>query len=150
VRDFKSLAGEHSIEVRPLTILAGANSSGKSSIMQPLLLMKQTLEAPYNPGALLLDGPIARFTDLDQILPIDARITEEQSFSAGFELDDSESVESTYRRDDGGPVRLIRTVYRSGGEAAILEPGPVKDELKTLLERKIGNFLEDFREEYEL
>ncbi|MCU0499471.1 MAG: ATP-binding protein, partial [Anaerolineae bacterium] len=41
VRGFKSIR-EGSIAIRPLTILAGANSSGKSSIMQPLLLMKQT------------------------------------------------------------------------------------------------------------
>jgi predicted ATPase len=43
---YKSIYEECQIEVRSLTILAGANSSGKSSIMQPLLLMKQTLEAP--------------------------------------------------------------------------------------------------------
>src|SRR5438309_12057216 len=47
VGGFKSISREQSIEVRPLTILAGANSSGKSSIMQPLLLLKQTLEVPY-------------------------------------------------------------------------------------------------------
>ncbi len=47
VQGFKSLYEESRIEIRPLTILAGANSSGKSSIMQPLLLMKQTLEAVY-------------------------------------------------------------------------------------------------------
>src|SRR5450759_5817468 len=68
VAGFKSIAQEQSIEVRPLTILAGANSSGKSSIMQPLLLLKQTLEAPYDPGALLLDGPNVQFTLADQLL----------------------------------------------------------------------------------
>ena len=50
VSGFKSLAEECAIDIRPLTILAGANSSGKSSIMQPLLMLKQTLEAPYDPG----------------------------------------------------------------------------------------------------
>jgi AAA15 family ATPase/GTPase len=68
VKGFKSLAEECSIEIRPLTILAGANSSGKSSIMQPLLMMKQTLEATYDPGPLLLDGPNVRFNSVDQFL----------------------------------------------------------------------------------
>src|SRR5579863_5461970 len=68
VGGFKSIIQERKIEVRPLTILAGANSSGKSSIMQPLLLLKQTLEAPYDPGALLLNGPNVRFTLVDQLL----------------------------------------------------------------------------------
>lgn len=67
VRGFKSLYEECQIEIRPLTILAGANSSGKSSIMQPLLLMKQTLEATYDPGALLLNGPNVRFTLAEQL-----------------------------------------------------------------------------------
>src|SRR6266705_2561572 len=65
---YKSISDEQSIEVRPLTILAGANSSGKSSIMQPLLLMKQTLEASYDAGPLLLQGPNVKFTNADQLL----------------------------------------------------------------------------------
>src|SRR2546429_8436596 len=68
VGGFKSISQEQSIEIRPLTILAGANSSGKSSIMQPLLLLKQTLEAPYDPGALLLNGPNVKFTFVNQLL----------------------------------------------------------------------------------
>src|SRR5208282_2124086 len=68
VRGYKSIAHRQSIDIRPLTILAGANSSGKSSIVQPLLLLKQTLEASYDPGALLLDGPNVRFTSGDQFL----------------------------------------------------------------------------------
>ncbi|MDM8529465.1 AAA family ATPase [Anaerolineales bacterium HSG24] len=54
VEGFKSLQQYQSLEIRPFTILAGANSSGKSSILQPLLLLKQTLEAIYDPGPLLL------------------------------------------------------------------------------------------------
>jgi predicted ATPase len=68
VSGFKSFREEVRIQLGSLTILAGANSSGKSSIMQPLLLMKQTLEAPYDPGALLLDGPNVSFTSGEQFL----------------------------------------------------------------------------------
>ena len=66
VSGFKSLRKESRIEIRPLTILAGANSSGKSSMMQPLLLLKQTLEASYDPGLLLLNGPNAKFTSVNE------------------------------------------------------------------------------------
>ena len=68
VRGFKSIAEECEIDICPLTILAGANSSGKSSIMQPLLMLKQTLEAPYDPGPLLIDGPNVEFTEANQFL----------------------------------------------------------------------------------
>ncbi len=66
ITGYKSLESECNIEVRPLTILAGANSSGKSSVIQPLLLLKQTLEATYDSGALKLDGPNVKFTSASQ------------------------------------------------------------------------------------
>ena len=68
VSGFKSFAEETKIQFGSLTILAGTNSSGKSSIMQPFLLMKQTLEAAYDPGALLLDGPHISFTSSEQFI----------------------------------------------------------------------------------
>jgi predicted ATPase len=69
VGNFKSIGSPAKLGIRPLTILAGANSSGKSSFMQPLLLLKQTLESQGDPdGALLLDGSNARFTSSEQIL----------------------------------------------------------------------------------
>jgi AAA15 family ATPase/GTPase len=70
VSGFKSIGDEQNIEIRPLTLLAGANSSGKSSMMQPILLLKQTLEAQYDPGPLLLNGPNAKFTSARQFLSL--------------------------------------------------------------------------------
>ncbi len=67
VSGFKSIQKKQEIELRPLTILAGANSSGKSSMIQLLLLLKQTLEAPYDPGPLLLRGPNVEFSEAKQM-----------------------------------------------------------------------------------
>ena len=67
VSGFKSIHTKQAIEIRPLTILAGANSSGKTSLMQPVLLLKQTLEAPYDPGALLIRGPNVEFSEAKQM-----------------------------------------------------------------------------------
>ena len=46
LRGFKSWADTGRMELRPITGLFGANSSGKTSILQFLLLMKQTAESP--------------------------------------------------------------------------------------------------------
>lgn len=67
IRGYKSLAEETSLELRPLTILAGANSGGKSSVMQPMLLLKQTLASPSDPGVLEIAGPNVRFNRYDQM-----------------------------------------------------------------------------------
>lgn len=105
VKGFKSIAEECEIDIHPLTILAGANSSGKSSIMQPLLLLKQTLEAPYDPGALLLDGPNVQFTEASQFL---SKLTDEKRaghFQVGIGIgmnSVSRLVGMTFRRGENG------------------------------------------------
>jgi len=86
ISGFKSFAEEKTIEIRPLTIFSGPNSSGKSSIMQPLLLMKQTLEESYDPGTLLLDGPNVRFTETKQILFNNGADKQYNVFSIGMKL----------------------------------------------------------------
>jgi len=68
VRGYKSIEDE-TIELRPVTILAGANSSGKSSIMQPLLLLKQTLEEKSGTLPLYLPGDNVKLTQYEQIRP---------------------------------------------------------------------------------
>jgi len=68
VKGYKSIKNE-AISLRPITILAGANSSGKSSIMQPLLLLKQTLEEKNPAISLLLPGKNVYLTQYDQIRP---------------------------------------------------------------------------------
>ena len=70
VAGFKSIAKEASLDIKPLTLLAGTNSSGKSSFMQSLLLLKQTLESKYCPGPLKIDGPNVKFTSFDQMLTL--------------------------------------------------------------------------------
>lgn len=69
IEGFKSIRDKIVLPVKPLTVLAGANSSGKTSLMQPLLLLKQTLEAPYDPGPLLLNGPHVAFQRVRELIP---------------------------------------------------------------------------------
>lgn len=46
IRNFKSLSVESGkIQIKPITILIGPNSSGKSSYLQMLLMLKQTVES---------------------------------------------------------------------------------------------------------
>ncbi|MFA0759699.1 MAG: hypothetical protein NOOUEUKL_002381, partial [Candidatus Fervidibacter sp.] len=46
IRNFKCFEDTGEMEIRPLTLLVGPNSSGKSSIMQFLLALRQTIESP--------------------------------------------------------------------------------------------------------
>lgn len=109
VQGFKSLYDECSIEIRPLTILAGANSSGKSSIMQPLLLMKQTLEAPYDPGALLLNGPNVKFTLAEQLLSCIPKISFNNKFSIKIEINNYLFIENIFELKKETGIKLFCT-----------------------------------------
>ena len=60
IENFKSFRGWTDIELGPVTIFVGANSSGKSTIIQSLLLLKQTLEYAAPTRALALNGPILK------------------------------------------------------------------------------------------
>lgn len=106
IKGFKSLAEETRIEIRPLTILAGANSSGKSSAMQPLLLVKQTLEASYDPGTFLLDGPNVSFTSDEQFWSLRPNGVERQ-MSLAFTVA-QDTTEVTYERRPGDLLTVTR------------------------------------------
>src|ERR1700754_1095755 len=59
-RNFRGFEDSDWIRMRPLTVLIGANSSGKSSVLAPLLLMKQSLLSRTGTNAL---SPRGEFTD---------------------------------------------------------------------------------------
>jgi len=128
VKGFKSLAEECSIEIRPLTILAGANSSGKSSIMQPLLMMKQTLEATYDPGALMIDGPNVRFTSSEQFLShLDGEII--GKFSVGLEVKGSLSFNETFISKPQSGMEITEISYKNEDSIIILWPDMKREEI---------------------
>jgi hypothetical protein len=150
VKGFKSLAEECSIEIRPLTILAGANSSGKSSIMQPLLMMKQTIEAIYDPGPLLLDGPNVRFTSADQFLSGVGEIKEDK-FNAGMDLERVESISglkvksfvsfcATFLKTFQG-MDIAEIFYRIDDQTMVLKPNMTPEEMMIALKTTQKNFL---------
>ncbi|MFC9919654.1 AAA family ATPase [Agromyces binzhouensis] len=68
VEGYKTVRDPRTLRVAPLTIIAGVNSSGKSSFMQPFLMLKQTLDSAFDPGPLLLYGPNVKITDYAQLL----------------------------------------------------------------------------------
>ncbi|MDX8398881.1 MAG: AAA family ATPase [Gallionellaceae bacterium] len=119
VAGYKSLVNKQRIEIRPLTILAGANSGGKSSIMQPLLLLKQTLEAPYDPGSLLLGGPNVRLTSAAQLLSKMSGSQAATEFSVEFEIG-NRKVELCFRYVDNKGLEILSCTVSDDGEVSVI------------------------------
>ncbi len=135
VAGFKSIYDEQSIEIRPLTILAGANSSGKSSIMQPLLLLKQTLEATYDPGPLLLNGPNVHFALAKQMFSISKNGTG-KSFDLGVWINKHSQFRIRFTQANTEGIRIRQINYFVDGREFDLHEGMAHDELASLVNFK--------------
>ena len=69
IENFKTFGGVHPIPLAPLTVIYGANSSGKSSILQALLFLKQNVHLNDDPSSpVLLDGPIVDLGGFRQLV----------------------------------------------------------------------------------
>ena len=96
--NFKAFGETVTIPIRPLTLIFGSNSSGKSSIFQSLLLLKQTLEEAKNPATALL--PNGSFVNLGTYRDFVHRHETGRDFEFGarFDLDGSSDLPPLARK----------------------------------------------------
>jgi predicted ATPase len=116
VAGYKSILTRTSLRLNDLTVLAGANNSGKSAILEPLLLYKQTLDSSTDLGPLKLDGPSVIFSsarhDMFSRLAPDKR---EARFNVGFTTADGSTYDFIFRPSNRAPVELIAAKYNLSG-----------------------------------
>jgi len=122
VQGYKAIRNKSVLEVKPLTIISGANSSGKSSFIQPFLMMKQTLDSAFDPGALLLYGPNVKITEHSQILSRGkARTDLVNQFVAGMQQGE-ESREVKFVVKQGALSILSDTTTTNGVVTSLSDP----------------------------
>ncbi len=73
VSGFKAIGSEQRLELAPLTVLAGVNNSGKSSILQALLILCQSLSSARSSQQLLLDGELFQRGEAGDLLHDDKK-----------------------------------------------------------------------------
>lgn len=95
--NFKSVREETEIELKPLTILAGSNSSGKSTVLQSMLLISQTLYSRVNSKSVILNGTFTRLGQFDDLRSFGS---EASQILIGWELNPSIS------KDEGNEISL--------------------------------------------
>jgi len=116
VARFKSIRSETRLSLAPLTLFAGANSAGKSSILQSILLTAQTLQSALNTRAVVLNGHILRLGAFSDVVSLSAA---NQDILIGFELDADEDLERQRAYRVAGRRRFLRPMYRRGLERAV-------------------------------
>lgn len=79
------------LEIGQLTLLTGFNSGGKSSAVQPLLLLSQSVRARLFTNSFPLNGPFIKLGTVGDILPTDASVS-----SLTFKIEDK-SLATTWK-----------------------------------------------------
>ncbi len=83
LENFKPINGVADLKLNSITLFAGLNSSGKSSVLQSILLVSQTLSNPNPDKPLILNGPIVQLGTFEGTLNERAA---GKSLRLGFEL----------------------------------------------------------------
>jgi predicted ATPase len=146
VGGYKSIAGPLELTLRPLTIIAGANSSGKSSFLQPFLLLKQTIDASFDAGPLLLHGPNVRLTKWDQAINRGkSRAKTRPNLEFGLMID-GKTFHNRYSWSSAHGIRLAETTYK-GPMQATFRRNMSSTAIEENLDEELRTFARSFRRE---
>jgi predicted ATPase len=107
IENFKSYRGEHTVPLSLINIIAGSNSSGKSTLIQSLLALKQTVQFGSPDKSLLLNGPLLRLGSFDDVLNSSC---EHRTIAIGFECSfTSSDISSILKESDRNPFIYFST-----------------------------------------
>ena len=117
LENFKSYRNPPIFKLGPINILSGANSSGKSSLIQSILLLKQTLQYGSSGRSLTLNGPLLRLGSFSDIRNFDSyneniKIGMSFDFSKDYNLSNAERRNEFYHKH----FRGRRNISDSGGD----------------------------------
>jgi hypothetical protein len=111
-------------------------------MLQPLLLLKQTLDVSYDPGVLLLDGANVKFTTFDQILSRAG--SHESSFSVGLQLNGVDTVTTTYGLRSTSPGIEVDSVdIVEGGFESVFKPNMTSEQISKALPQSVRREFND-------
>ena len=98
IQNFKGWKDTGMIDLAPITVLFGSNSSGKSSIGQFLVMLKQTVRQSDRKTVLLLNGDSVS-VDLGSVSDIfyDHNLEENMKFEFRWDMDAKAVIENSNR-----------------------------------------------------
>jgi AAA15 family ATPase/GTPase len=116
MKNFKSLKDSGRVALKPITILVGPNNSGKSSFIQLLLILKQTLESGSRDTPLVISG---KYVSLGSYKDIIFGNEVSNSIELSFEIDSTKlnvgncKLEYIFEYDDQNELIILKEVNYS-------------------------------------
>ena len=129
LQNFKCFKDSGRIILAPLTVIFGRNNTGKSSILQSLLLLRQTLDAPADVARLNLRGPAYCAGAYADIVHMHKVKRQNVSFEVGVAIGRGKGreghLELEFKSDEPQAPRLARLAVTSPQQDPIvISPGP--------------------------
>lgn len=151
VQGYKSICDETRIDIAPLTILAGANCSGKTSMMQPVLLLKQTLDSPNDPGPLLLNGANVDLSAADQFVPkLPGGGKRPTELCVEVQIDSNQAIEVVFAQSPNSGLAVKRMSYKAPMQKdTVLRLGMTHEEIVKTVPTNVAEIIRRFREAME-
>jgi predicted ATPase len=150
VEGYKSIASKQTLIFDGLTVLSGANSSGKSSFMQPFLILKQTIENHYDSGSLELYGENAKLTDSSQVISKVPQYTK-KSFSVEMKTDTNFcGVVYKYKRGYGLQVDSVKLINEKIPKGLTLKLGMKSEIIESNVPEEDFGFIKKFYKDEKL
>jgi len=145
---FKSIGERTSLPLKHLTVFAGSNSSGKSSVLQSILLVAQSLASPRAKTPIVLNGPLVQ---LGRFKDVAFSGSEKNLITIGFTLDE-QALHRQYAIREGGSPSLTScefTVGLDGGKIPNPQPVLLESTLRSTdpeegsveMDRSTGSFI---------
>jgi predicted ATPase len=122
IKNFKGWKDTGKIELAPITVLFGSNSSGKSSIGQFLVMLKQTVQQSDRKTVLMLNGTQAS-VDLGSISDIlyNHDLGEDLQFSFSWDLDKKSEIENSLTKEQYNRIEFEDDIGVNNAEAQYFE-----------------------------
>ena len=110
-----------SLRTKPLTVIAGGNAAGKSSIIQSLLLLRQSKPREGNMTTLHVDDDLVNLVSIDQVRYANSSTPEIKITIDDDKLDDEYSVEvADATKADKQPDCIVSDNFRDALGACVL------------------------------
>jgi AAA15 family ATPase/GTPase len=123
INNFKPFSQTESIRMAPITLIYGPNSAGKSSIIQSLIMMTQTINGQKSKvnSDLITKGSLV---DLGNYASIIHRHETERTLSFEYEFTQNDSDRK--RSEDLGEITKVAMNFRSSGDKSISTPSLIE------------------------
>ena len=132
IEGYKSIGDEVKIKIAPLTVLAGVNSSGKSSFFQPLLLLKQTAEAAFDTQGILLNGSNIKIHDGGSIFTASGKNPKKENVKIGFYFSEGKHFKNYYGETPDSSFDILKSEVNLDSKPICLLPNSKEGTLKKL------------------